>query len=237
MKAFTVKDIVYLAVIVILIASTITFAVLWGRSRNEQKEPSYYETKCASFAVQNANLSHGQIVFIGDSITDGYHLDQYYNTLPLATYNRGIGGDTVNGVLRRLQVCLYDIAPSKIVLMIGINSINSGVPIETIRSEYRAILSSIKEHLPAADVTCLSVLPMDDRMAKAVNLERTTALVKELNASILSYTAEFGYRFVDLYPLFNDGTDHLIKAYSDDGLHPNAFGYEVWTNALLPYLQ
>ena len=69
---------------------------------------AYYNRKCLAYSVENANYSKEQIVFIGDSITDLYTLDSYYS-LTLATYNRGIGGDTTEGVLKRLDVSLSSI--------------------------------------------------------------------------------------------------------------------------------
>ena len=70
MKAFGLKDVIYLVVIVLLVAAVITVSVLYRNLREKKKQEdlsSYYNKKCASFEVQNANLSEGQIVFIGDT--------------------------------------------------------------------------------------------------------------------------------------------------------------------------
>ena len=105
---------------------------------------SYYENKCLAFSLENANYSKGQIIFIGDSITDGYPLDSYYGDLNLKTYNRGIGGDRTSGVYRRLKVSLYDLKPTKVILMIGINDINSGETNDEIIANYSQITKSPK---------------------------------------------------------------------------------------------
>ena len=237
----TKKDVIYWIIIGVLVIAIITISVLWGVSAKKQKEaaePTYYEKKCASFAVQNTNLSKGQIVFIGDSITDFYPLDTYYADLPLATYNRGIGGDVTAGVLARLQVCLYDIAPSKIVLLIGINDINSGVPSDKIVENYAAILTSIKQNLPSTQVFCLSVLPMNKTVeAYGVNLSAATARIKALNDSILTLAGKQGYTYVELFSHFADDNEQLFATCSDDGLHLNAAGFAIWTNVLKPYLE
>ncbi len=240
MKIFTKSNIPFLVVIVLLVIAVVTVSVLWGVSAKKKREasPTYYEQKCSSFAVQNANLSTGQIVFIGDSITDGYHLDAYYSDLPLATYNRGIGGDVTAGVINRLKLCLYDLAPSKIVLMIGINDINSGVSHDQLKANYATILSSIKKNLPTTEVTCLSILPMHKTVeAYGVNLAAATDRIKAMNEEIKTLAAANGYAYVDLFSHFSDGNDRMITAYSDDGLHPNAAGYDVWTAVLKPLLQ
>ena len=75
MKKLTLKDIIYLVVIVLLVVALTTVSVLYGIARaKEKEEPSYYDQKCAAFALENRNYAKGQIVFIGDSITDGYPL-------------------------------------------------------------------------------------------------------------------------------------------------------------------
>ena len=163
MKKLALKDILCLVLVILLVAAVVTLSVLLARQKKISKQaPTYYDQKCAAFTLENANFSQGQIVFIGDSITDGYRLSDFYADLPLAVYNRGIGGDVTSGVYNRLKTSLYDLAPSKIVLLIGINDINSGRTNDEIIANYTSILEEIKKNLPAADVTCLSVLPMHD---------------------------------------------------------------------------
>lgn len=239
MKKLTLKDIIYIVVIVLLVAALTTVSVLYGLERAKRKsgEPTYYDKKVAAFELENFNYSKGQIVFIGDSITDGYPLSDHYGDLPLAVYNRGISGDVTTGVLGRLKVSLYDLAPAKIVLMIGINDINIGRNNDEIETYYTAILDGIKTNLPNADVTCLSVLPMGAIVENwGINLARATAQIKDLNVRIKALAGAKNYRFVDLYPHFSDGNDRMIEGYSDDGLHPNAAGYVVWTQVLMPIL-
>ena len=124
MKKFNVFYVILpvLVAVIIILASILGVYVM----KDKNKKSEYWQLKYDSFVVQNANLSKGQIVFVGDSITDFYPLDDYYADLNLATYNRGIGGDTTGGLLDRMKVSLYDLAPSKIVLMIGINDIFGG---------------------------------------------------------------------------------------------------------------
>ena len=237
----TKKDVIYWIIIGVLVIAVITVSVLWGvtaKKKKEAEDPSYYEKKCASFAVQNTNLSQGQIVFIGDSITDFYPLDTYYSNLPLATYNRGIAGDVTSGVYRRLKTSLFDIAPSKIVLLIGINDINIGQTVEGIVVNYTSILQEIKENLPSAQVFCISVLPMNETVkAYGVDLDTATARIKALNDNILTLAGKQGYTYVELFSHLADENDHLLASYSDDGLHLNANGFAIWTSVLKPYLE
>ena len=243
MKKPTLKDIIYVAIIVLLVVALTVVSVLFGVStkKNREEPSSYYDQKCAAFALHNQNASQGQIVFIGDSITDGFQLDNYFTDLPLATYNRGIGGDTTSGVLDRLKISLYDLKPSKIVLLIGINDI-IGKRSETdeVLKNYREILSEIRKNLPSTEVTCLSVLPIHTTKLEergGVDLDKFPQKIKDVNARLQPLVQEYGYRYLDLYSSLNDGSDRLIAAYTEDGLHLNADGYKVWASVIKPYLQ
>ena len=234
---FNKKDMIYIPIIIVLIIAVAVLSVCLAVNMANNNVNDYYNQKCRSYSVQNANLSRGQIIFIGDSITDLCPLDDYYAELPLATYNRGIGGDTTQGVFDRLQVSLYDLVPSKIVLMIGINDINSGGSIDNIADNYKNILGDIKTNLPDTQVFCISVLPMNDKILgyASLNLAEQNAKVAELNETIKTLTANNGYTYVDLYSSVRAG-GKLINDLTDDGIHLNAAGFTVWAQKIKPFL-
>lgn len=231
--------ILYIAIIAILVVVIVVLAI---KINTKKEEPmnfgEYYKIKTDSFNLQNENLAEGQIVFIGDSITDSYVLDDYYYDLDLATYNRGISGDSTAGVLNRLKVSLFDIKPSKIVLMIGTNDVNGGVSDKIILSNYQQILTQIKTNLPNAQVFCVSIIPQNPVLEKysGIKFERTSKVILNLNPQIKTLVESNGAVYVDLYSQLADSNNNLIMQYSDDGLHLNAAGFEVWTNLIKPYL-
>lgn len=242
MKKLTKKDCIYLAVIALLVAAIVVVGTLWGVEKKREGEDvfaGYYDRKCASYAVQNANLAKGQIVFIGDSITDLYPLDAYYADLDRATYNRGIGGDTSKGVAQRLQVSVYDLEPSAVVLMIGINDIDGGVPAETTVNNYRSIVEGIRIALPDAALYCMSILPQNEVLEtySSLKVSETTGKIKSMNEKIREIASDNACGYVDLFSAVNDGNDRLIRSYSDDGLHLNVNGFAVWTSVLHPLLE
>ena len=237
----TRRDVIYLAIIGALVIGLVLALVLPAVLKKDPTtpEPTYYDVKCESFRVQNGNLSRGQIVFVGDSITDLYPLDTYYSDLDLATYNRGISGDFTQGVLDRLAVSVTDLAPSKIVLMIGTNDIDWGEPVDVIAERYEKILAGMRQALPEAEIYCMSVIPQNDDIEKYSTLKvaETTPRIHDLNTRITALSAEYGATYLDLYSRLANENDRLIYEYSDDGLHLNARGFEVWTALLKPYLQ
>ena len=169
-KRLSLKDIIFISVIALLTISCAVmgvFLIYHQTVKDEQVDlfQEYYNSHVETYRVENANYSQGQIIFIGDSITDLYHLDDYYADLDKAVYNRGIGGDTTQGVIDRLQVSLYDLKPSEVVLMVGINDLNSGKSNEYVISHYQTILDSMKVNLPTTKVFAMSILPMSDLLS------------------------------------------------------------------------
>ena len=238
-----IANLVALGLIVLLGAAVITLSILLvndSKQGTDQRTEmqKYYDSKCASYAVQNVNLAKGQIVFVGDSITDLYILDDHYADLSLACYNRGIGGDTTAGVLRRLKVSVFDVAPSSVVLMIGTNDINGGVDEVTILERYERIIDEIYGAMPEVRLYCVSIIPQNADIEKGghVVLSDTTARILSINPKIRALVEEKGATFVDLFPLLADEENHLIYDYSDDGLHLNETGLSVWTRIMKPYL-
>lgn len=238
-KSLAIKDIIFIIVTLLLVSAVSVMGVVLLNSKNNTQSDymqQYYNEHVEAYRVENNNFSKGQIVFIGDSITDLYHLDDYYSDLDKATYNRGIAGDTTTGVINRLKVSLYDLEPSEVVLMIGINDINLGRSKDEILKNYKTILDGIKSNLPKAKVFTMSILPLNDLLAGAVNVEQTNEKVGEINIQIEKLASERSMVYLDLNSLVKDSNGKLISTYTDDGIHLNANGFAVWTSLIKPLL-
>jgi lysophospholipase L1-like esterase len=157
----------------------------------------------------------------------------------LACYNRGIGGDVTRGVFDRLDVSVFDLAPSKIVLMIGTNDIDFGVPNEEILSNYRLILDKIKETQPLVELYFVSVIPQNKQLEQSsgLNVTKNNETIKFINNEIQKLCAEYGHKYIDLHSALLDRDGYLKADVSDDGLHLNAEGFKIWTSLLKPHLQ
>jgi len=238
MKKLKIISIISVILVVLLTTSTIVLSVLLVNKKDKTRELSYFDRKIMMFEFENLNLAKEQIVFIGDSITDLCVLDNYYADLSLATYNRGIGGDTTQNVLNRLKVSLFDIQPSKIVLLIGVNDINSNVGKDKLLANYRSILNEIKINLPQTEVFCMSILPMNKVLEtySTIDVDKNNQIVIEVNPKIEEIVNEFDYEFVNLFPEFADAYNYLIEDFSDDGIHLNHNGFVVWSNKIKPML-
>ena len=145
-------------VAVVLIAAAVVLAV-WLPKQKEKQEWSqqvqaYRAAKMEQYEKENAQYAdyEVEVAFIGDSLTDGYDLAQYYPQY--VTANRGIGGDTTYDLEGRLQVSLYDLKPQVVVMLIGANN-----P-DTMLENYEDILVGLRDNLPATEVVLLSMTAM-----------------------------------------------------------------------------
>jgi len=157
------------------------------------------------------------VVFLGDSITEGGPWEELFPGV--RTRNRGIGGDTSEGVLRRLDQ-VTRAAPSKVFVLIGTNDLFRGAAEAEVVSNIEEILDRVKEESPDTEVYLQSVLPRaaSDR-----------ASVEALNARLAEVAGERGAAWVDLYPSFLDPETGGIRAeLSNDELHLLGPGYSLW---------
>lgn len=163
------------------------------------------------------------LLFLGDSLT-AFHDWQDFG----GHYNAGVPGDTTEGLLYRLGY-LLDKGPHTVVLMIGINDLLQGVNLETVKTNYRLIIESLED---VGRVILLSNLPIT-RFADADGLN---AKVIVLNMFLKELASTHGLTYLDLYACFKDESGKLKEAYTTDGVHLTAMGYEVWEEQLTSIL-
>lgn len=187
---------------------------------NNQIFLEYYNAKVRLFEEQNKSLGKVDIVFIGDSITEGFEV---FTKDVYSDYNvcwRGIGGDNTFMMQKRLKVSLFDVNPSLIVMCIGGNNI------KTMLDNYLDILLEIKENLPNAMLLVHSIYPTSKSIADR-NL-----IIPNINAQVKKMVEGQGYIFVDVHSHMKDERGELSAIYTEDGAHPNEKGYEVITSVL-----
>jgi lysophospholipase L1-like esterase len=193
----------------------------------------------ARYREANAKLappSKGErrVVFMGDSITDSWDDPKYGGFFPGKPYvDRGISGQTTPQMLIRFQPDVLALRPSVVVILAGTNDIagNTGpMTLEAIEDN----LASMAElaHAHGVRVVLASLLPVSDyeqRDGKPINqtARRPPEKIRALNEWMKSYAAAHGAVYLDYYAATVDERGFLKDELSEDGLHPNAKGYEV----------
>ena len=190
------------------------------------KDPKRHE----GFLVEAKKGGH-DLVFIGDSITDGWRGKEAWKTAfaPLNPINLGIGGDRTQHVLWRMQNGELEGYEAKLaVIMIGTN--NGGDSKEDVAAGITAIVKEVQKHQPKAKILLLGIFPRGpkhDDKGRAKN-EAVNAIVAKLDDGGKTV------KYMDIGDKFLDDKKDLPKDIMPDALHPNAKGYQIWADAILP---
>ena len=175
-----------------------------------------------------ASPTENRVVFLGDSITDGWRINQYFPGKPYV--NRGIGGQITGQMLGRMKADVIDLKPSVVVVLAGTNDLARGVPSDTIKNN----LTMIGALAQAAGISPVfsAILPVSDHHKRQdPNYERTPlrppSEILSLNVWLEQKCEESGYGFVDYHAPMVGGDGQLRAELAADGLHPNGEGYKI----------
>ncbi|MBZ5561440.1 MAG: SGNH/GDSL hydrolase family protein [Acidobacteriia bacterium] len=173
-----------------------------------------------------AGAVKGRVVFMGDSITDGWDLAKYFPGKPYV--NRGISGQTTPQMLVRMYPDVIRLEPSAIIILAGTNDVARNTGPETlqmIEDNFRGMCELAARHNIKV-VLCL-LTPVSDYTKSKQTPHRPPADIIQLNGWLRSYAAEIHAQVADYYSALVDSRGMLKEGSSDDGLHPNARGYEL----------
>src|SRR5690606_32077845 len=135
-------------------------------------------------------------------------------------------------VLARLDHIMKQ-KPRKMFVMIGINDIGRGLPLEVIISNYQGILKKIRTQSPGTEVYIQSVLPMNDEILSAAYLKNKKQIVRVLNAALKDLAEKYELTYIDLYnKVFADEDNNLKPELTMDGIHLKPASYILWTDYL-----
>jgi len=186
----------------------------------------------ARYHDDNARLEppatgENRVVFMGDSITDGWgrHYGQFFPGKPYV--NRGISGQTTPQMLIRFRPDVIALQPKAVVILAGTNDIagNTGpMTLEDIENN----LMSMGDLARANNIRVVlsSVMPVCDYI-KPQTERRPPEKIVALNGWIKNYAAKNNFVYLDYYSAMIDDKQMFRKELTYDGLHPNAAGYEV----------
>tara|TARA_B100000470_G_scaffold217227_1_gene201312 strand:+ start:146 stop:1429 length:1284 start_codon:yes stop_codon:yes gene_type:complete len=173
----------------------------------------------------------GALVFLGDSITQGWG-DTMGGSFPgVKVANRGISGDTTRGVLIRLQGDVLALKPSGVVLLIGTNDLEEKASAEVIAGNLKLIIAALKKHNPKMPIILCNTFP------SSASKRRPADQIRKINQ--LYFAAVKGdpqITVLDTWLLFANPQGDAKKGEFPDLLHPNKLGYSRWAAALRPLL-
>ena len=180
-----------------------------------------------------------RVVFMGNSITQGwgnYHAS-FFSDNPFV--NRGIGGQTSPQMLVRFRPDVINLNPKAVVIMAGTNDIAGNTGLISIENTAENIFSMAEIAMAnKIAVYICSTLPAIDFLWSP-GLEPASKIVK-LNTILKSYCIENGLTYVDYYTEMVDASGGLkVPEYTADNdlVHPNLEGYKVMEGIILNSLK
>lgn len=192
-----------------------------------------YNSRRRSLFDELPPTTRRDIVFFGDSITDGSEWDELFGNPHLK--NRGINGDHAEWMIDRLKdVC--NGKPKKIFIMAGVNDLGAHVSPDSTAMFVMRLVDSVRRGTPRTKIYLQSILPNNDsiRPKSAFLIKR----IVETNVLLKKGAGDRGITYIDLYPLMTTpGTDEFSPEYTYDGLHPNGKGYIVWRDAIKKFVK
>lgn len=203
------------------------FATCAGVQAQRRSHSTYYEQRASLFEV--LPTSPDDIIFLGNSITDGCEWAELFDNKNVK--NRGISGDICDGIIDRIETITKG-QPAKIFLMIGTNDMAHGISADTISYKVREIIRTIKKESPATQIYLQSILPTNDCYGKFTGHTQRWEMIPDINRLLKEVAKDEDVEYIDLFSLFADSEAKMDTAYSNDGLHLNGRGYQVWRDAL-----
>lgn len=181
--------------------------------------------KKANFIVLNKKYcKDNQTVLAGDSITEIFNMelfDEYTEAGGLLVYNRGISGDTSDRLLERFDETVLDLNPQNLVINIGTNDLTLISDVDYVFGNIKkAVEKAVAKNIPGK-IIIQSVYPVT-----AKNKKKNQNIIK-LNSKLKDFAEQTGIIYLDLFSLLLDEKGGLNEKYTYDGLHPNAYGFEI----------
>ncbi len=193
--------------------------------------------KVMEHRIMNNFSGKRKTVFLGDSLTDFYPLQDFFPDFSLC--NRGIAGETSSDVIRRIDD-VFTLEPEVLFLQIGINDFITGPREKPVNVASR--IFSIAEAFTGKGVRVyvISLYPVNRKallFSPFVCKGAVNGKITETNSLLEEGCRQRGIQYIDVYSHLADKDGNLIRKYTPEGLHLNATGYAAVTQVLLPYLK
>jgi len=226
-------------------STTDTLPASVGPAPTPGKWQNFWIERVKLFNEENQKLppERRNIVFLGDSLTQGFRLENYFKDLPVL--NRGIVSDGVadfpsgrnvwRGVTRRMKESIFDCNPSHLFFLIGSNDVGvTDIPLDYWFGAYEYVIDRTRAQFPDVKIILITCPPSGPPYRRVDTLNPR---IVEWNQRIREYARKEGYRLIDLYALLASPEGILPASLTRDGLHFKQAGYERWAEKVKEILR
>jgi len=206
--------------------TTLLIAMFFGELSYAQDWASFNRYRNDNEKIGLPASKEKRVVFIGNSITDGWSNARPDFFAGKSYVNRGISGQTSPQMLVRFRADVIKLKPAAVVILAGTNDIagNTGpVTLEMIADNIISMIQLAKAN--RVKVVLCSVLPVIDYPWKP-GLEPAEKIIA-LNKLLKAAAKKEGVTYVDLHAPMANEENGMKAAYAEDGVHPNDAGYAV----------
>jgi Lysophospholipase L1 and related esterases len=185
---------------------------------------AYKKQDSLQFPPKNA------ILFVGSSSFNFWKDVQDY--FPNHTIiNRGFGGSTLKDVIYYAPEIIYPYAPKQVVIYCGENDLGQGATPDTVFNRFTTLFGMIRKRFKNIPIVYVSIKPSPSRQHLMPQMVEANTMIREFLAK-QKRTA-----FVDVYSKMIDENNQPRKEiFTNDNLHINAKGYELWKGLIEPHL-
>lgn len=173
-----------------------------------------------------------KVVFMGNSITDGWWPKDSTFFIDNNFLDRGISGQTTSEMLVRFRQDVINLKPKAVVILAGINDIAHNNGVISLENVFSNIVSmaELARYNKITPIIC-SVLPAYDfPWRRGMN---PAPKVIELNKMLKAYADKEGLTYVDYHSAMKDERDGLPKNLASDEVHPTLEGYKIMEKIVL----
>ena len=193
-------------------------------------DPERFAEAIETFAVWDSKNSFPEdaILFVGSSSVRLWPTAAAFPGKPII--NRGFGGSEISDVIHFYKQIIWPYMPTKIFLYAGDNDIGHGKTADQVFEDYKELVELLRTDLPDSELIFISIKPSKQRWDWWPTMVEANRMVREY----ANEHASLGYADLATPLLDEDGLPKDV--YVEDGLHLNDQGYDLWREALAPYL-
>lgn len=188
-----------------------------------------YERRIKHFELEKKTYD---CVIVGDSMVAYMHTKKFFPHTSIM--NQGIAGDTTQGLSKRLHY-IKKVQPKTIFISIGSNDLVllKSNPDEVAKSIFQCY-QNIKTQNPHATIYVFNITPVNDTLETSNHVyisHRNNKDIITINKKLTELLDETV--LIDVYHRLVDQNHLLDKQYTQDGIHLNEKGYQLYTNKMM----
>lgn len=166
-----------------------------------------------------------RVVFIGDSITEGWARQRFIRD-NRHFVDRGISGQTTPQMLVRFRDDVIALRPAVVHIMGGTNDIAENTGPETVEAMFGYVVSMTELARANGIGVVLASAPPASDFPWHPGLQPAPK-IRMLNSRLRAYAARRGIPYADYWSALTTPDGGMKLQYSEDGVHLNAAGYEA----------